>query len=171
MPRLADLLAPAWPILFALAAIFVVAAPAGGGLSQWPSPNLPFIVFALWCARRPSAVAPLTIFVLSLMNEALRDGPLGIETLGVLIATAALRARPGAAALRPFWLEWLLFSVAATALEIGVWVALTATLADAPALSASLERAAATILFYPVLAWLALRLTGLGRQKRDYAYA
>ena len=151
------------PIFIGALAVLIGLVPIGFRL-DWPTPNLLLIVLALWCARREEALPRITIFLLVLAYEALRAGPIGLETLILLTATEALRVSAEKRAQRPFWWEWLVFTAAAFAVEFCVWAALTVTFAPSPPLSAMAQRALVSALIYPVAAALMLWLFGLGRR-------
>ncbi|MBX2856428.1 MAG: hypothetical protein KTR21_15680 [Rhodobacteraceae bacterium] len=134
------------PILVGGVAALIGLVPVGLRFADWPAPNLLFVVLALWCARREEALPRVTVFLLVLTYEALRAGPIGLETLILLAATEALRVAAENRARRAFWLEWLLFAAAALAVELCIWAALTVTFAPSPTLSDMALRALAAIL-------------------------
>ena len=163
-PRL-GVLAYLTPILAAAAAIMISLVPVGLRLADWPAPNLLFLILALWCARREEALPRVMVFLLALTYEALRAGPIGLETLALLVATEALRTPAGQnRGQRPFWREWLAFAAAVLAVEISVWAVLTITFAPAPPLADMVLRALAAALMYPLFAGVMLWLFGLGRR-------
>lgn len=163
-PTLLERLAP---LFVGVAVVFFAASPLAGWLDALTTPNALLVVFALWCLRRQEALSPIVVFACGLFGEMVQDGPLGAQTMALLAATEALRTDVETRRFRPFWMEWGLVAIAVVAVEIGVWAMLTATLAPAPTAGAMLERAAATIATYPILAVLAYWLFGFGGRRNS----
>lgn len=148
-----------WPLGCGLAAILIALAPSGG-LGGWPAPHWLFLFLAFWASRRPWSTPPALVFVLGLLFDLLRDGPVGAELLALLVVTEALRGAAYQIQPRSFWTEWGRVALAALALEAILIALLAATYAPMPPLQTLLSRAALAILLYPAAAYALQRVSG-----------
>lgn len=146
--RLQETLLPPATLLLALV---LSIAPVTPSADAPVGPHWLLLVVAFWAQRRPGALPLLFIFLVALLYEALRDGPLGLDILVLLIASEALaylaRRQPPYTVLD----EWLRFVVLSLGLEALVWLALAATYAPTPAIAALLVRWLGGALVYPLL--------------------
>lgn len=138
-------------------AIALGLAPIGGGIGALPGPDLLFCAAALVATRRPRLAAPPLVFALGLARDMLGGGAIGLGALTLTLAAAALRARSEGLRRRGFAVEWGAAALGAAAALLLQWLALTATLAPAPPLSALAGGWAATVLAYPFCALLLRR--------------
>ncbi len=151
-------------LVTAAAAVLLAIAPVGLAPSAWVGPHLLLIAFGFWAARRPETTPPIAVFLFGLLQDLLSAGPVGAETFALLIAVEILRLFSTRAPARSFLVEWLRFGAAALIFEAVVRLLFALTLTPPPALSATLERLALTLLVYAPAVYGLHRLTGVSRR-------
>ncbi len=143
-----DILTPGLTLVLALAFSLAPIMPSANALT---GPHWLLVVACFWAQRRPGAAPALLLFPFLLVYEMLRDGPLGIELMTVLVATETLayvaRRYP------PYSLpdEWVRFALATLAMEALLWLALAAAYVPTPSVSVLLTRWSAGLALYLLL--------------------
>lgn len=143
-----------WVALSGALAIIAMISPIGASPSTPVGPHWLLIVLGYWCARRPSAPAPMIVFVLGAAHDLLRAGPVGAELFALLIICEALRGISARRQALGFFTEWMRFAGAAVALEALVWSLLAMTYARTPELESVAQRIGLSILAYPIAAYV-----------------
>lgn len=154
---------PAWGATTGLAAILLSMAPAAPAVGAWVGPHWLAAVVFFWCGRRPGAAPAVLVFALAMFADLASGGPAGAEVFALLIASEAMRGATARTPAASFAAEWSRVALAVVAFEAVVAGLLLIAYAPAAAIVGQFERAAATILSYPVVAALASQLSGARR--------
>jgi rod shape-determining protein MreD len=131
-------------------------------------PDLLYCVVIAWTVRRPESAPLWTILALGLYADIMLSRPIGLGTLGLLLASEAMRANAGRFHGAPFLLEWLAAVAAFALILAGIAALLRLAFADTPGLPVLLAHLTSTALAYPLvcvaLVWgLGLRGPSRGR--------
>lgn len=156
-PTLAAIL---WPVLTGAAAMSFALAPVTGAAPGWQGPHWLLLVSMFWAARRPWTIPPMLVFVLGLVFDLIRDGPIGAELFAMLLMVELIR---GWMIRRPpfrFVSEWMRVALGAIGFELILLGLLSVTYAPLPDLWLIAQRLAVTIAVYPLAAYALQRLSG-----------
>jgi rod shape-determining protein MreD len=120
-------------------------------------PTWPLIAIFLWAGLRPSFMPPIVVFAIGLTQDLLTGAPMGVWAMSYLVALAAFRFRGEDGMPRdlpPVLLRFLFMLLLAhtVAYLVGSWA-----LGQFADLMPLIVEATATILMFPLLAFLALR--------------
>lgn len=148
-------------LLIAASIAFVQLLPLPDSAGGVPGPDILLLVAFCWGLRRPDLLPTPVVALVFLLADVLFMRPLGLWAGLVVIAFEILRSRSTAWRELNFLLEWAMV----TGIIVGVFFANAAILAifivDQPGLGVTLLRLIATILFYPVVAFILMRVVGL----------
>lgn len=143
--------------LLGVLAIYVEAAPLGVGTEAPPSPDLLFCIVACWCMRQPNSVPLLLVFVLGIFRDLLTDLPVGAGVLSLVAASEVLKIWRRRLSRAQFPSEWVAVSLTCLCMTALVWLLMTVTFAQPPAVLSLLQQCLYTIMAYPlfvlVLRW------------------
>ncbi|MCI4661413.1 MAG: rod shape-determining protein MreD [Neomegalonema sp.] len=139
------------PILAALLAILTMMVPTGTLASALPAPHLLLAVIFFFTVRRPEYMPPLLVFALGLLADCVTDGPIGAETVALLIASETARPLSARDPAPGLLTEWGRFAITALLLEIIVIGLMIATFSRGVPYLALVERLGLTILSYPLV--------------------
>lgn len=120
-------------------------------------PSWPLMVIFLWAGLRPQFMPPIAIFTIGLLQDLLADSPMGIWALSYLISIAIFRFRGEDGMPRdlpPILLRFSGALVVSHLIAFAVGSLAQGQLTDGRVL---MIKAIATILMFPLVAFLALR--------------
>lgn len=153
--RQADAFARAvFPAMFTVVLLVVAATPTGvpGAV---PALGLPCVFF--WSVFRPTAMPPLAVFGLGLMQDLLSSAPLGSGVLILLIGHGvAVRGR-GFIARQSFLTVWGIYILFATVSAALAWVAQAVMVLRLPPALPAAYQVLLTAGLYPSLAYVLIR--------------
>lgn len=161
LDQLARDLAPgALTVVLVLAMGIPLGLPAQHGVM--PVPALAAVYF--WTLYRPTLMPPLAVFGIGVLTDLLAAAPLGLNPLLLLALHAAVLTQRRVLTRQTFLLVWLVFALLAGAV-LGLGWALRALFAfRLLPLDAALYEYALTVVAYPALSWLFVRVErGLAR--------
>ncbi|MEL6980169.1 MAG: rod shape-determining protein MreD [Pseudomonadota bacterium] len=170
MERQPTIAAILWPLLTGAAAIFLALAPLSGAAPGLQAPHWLLLALLFWAARRPWTTPPMLVFVLGLVFDLLRDGPIGAELFAMLLMVEAIRGWRARQAPFRFVTEWMRFCLAVFGFELVLFGLLTATYAPTPAIGLVLERMLVTMAAYPLAAYALQRLSGARLDERRFTH-
>lgn len=140
------------------AAIDLAPRPAAGGGGV--SPFLTLAVVFFWSVYRPDLMTAPAVFVVGIVYDVCAGLPVGLTSLVLLLMRRLLIVHQNFVYAKPFLVVWALVLVVVPVVALvryafgALWFGV---LADP---SPMLVEAALTIAWYPVLAWLLVRLHG-----------
>ena len=141
-------------ILLGLLAIFGEAAPLGHRAGAVPSPDLLFLVVAVFAIRQPGTGLMLLAFLLGLVRDLLTDAPVGAGALTLFAAAEALRALSPRLRSASFAAEFLAVAAALAASLAVQWLLVVLTLLQPPAPVLLMRQWALSVALYPAVALL-----------------
>lgn len=141
-------LAPVFTLVVALAAAL---APVMPSAHSPVGPHWLLVTAAFWAQRRPGLTPAPLLFPFLLVYEMLRDGPLGIELLAVLVVAETLAFAARRYPTYSFMDEWVRFGSATFAMEALLWLVLAAAYVTPPTITTLLTRWGAGLLAYLLL--------------------
>jgi rod shape-determining protein MreD len=151
-------------LVFALVALFLFylrLLPLDSVAGQWPGPDLMLCLVLAWVVRRPEYVPVWLVAGVILMEDMLLQRPPGLWTALVVVASEFLRGRAALMRELNFAVEWFQAALAMLALLLVYRFVFILTLMPQPGFSYAMIQMAATILAYPVMAWISRHVLGV----------
>lgn len=158
-----------WIIYCALALCYVLLRllPLGNGVSSWPGPQIMLAVSFAWVIRRPDYVPMLLVGLVALLLDLTLMRPPGLMAALVVIAVEFLRNRQGASREWPFIVEMAVMAVLLVAILAVNRLILMIFLVPQPALGGELQQLISTLLAYPIVVLISVRLLGIDNNSPD----
>jgi len=141
---------------FALAILLVVLSLVPIRLGGY-APIVPwFTLMAVffWTAHRPDLLPVWSVFLLGLFADLLGGGPLGVTSLALMLAQAAVKAQRRHILPHPFIVQWVVFALVAVGAELLLLFLHVLAFSRAIDARPAAFQALTTIAFYPPVAWL-----------------
>jgi rod shape-determining protein MreD len=133
-----------------LFAIYLQLVPFSHAAEGRGLPDLLFCLVAAWVLRRPASAPLWAVLGLGLLADLLLSRPLGLGTLGLVLASEVLRAKRSHIQAGSFAAEWLHVVALFALMLAGTALALRLAFAEGPGLAAMLDHATATAIGYPL---------------------
>lgn len=147
----------------------------GAGMTFWrllpletrfsglPAPEILLLVAFAWVLRRPDYVSVLALGFIALANDLVFLSPPGLWAALCLIALEAVRSRTNLLASQPFGFEWALVAVVVFVMVLAERLVLAVFFVDQAALYLSLLRWLLTVLAYPLVVAVSVKVFGVHR--------
>ncbi|MCE9523333.1 MAG: rod shape-determining protein MreD [Alphaproteobacteria bacterium] len=146
------------PLLVTIAVMLITMAPANLFRGLAPAPDLVLVSVFFWAIYAPGFLPAWAVFLVGLTQDFATGGPIGFWALTYLIAYGFTlsqrvflsgRSGPGV---------WIGFAIVAAATSVVVWVLGSITYARWLPAGHVLYQAVVSVIFYPLVAQLLLRL-------------
>lgn len=145
----------------AFAILFFQLLPIGTGPRSWAGADL-LLAFALaWSARCPDYVPTLLLATIFFLADLLLQRPPGLMALLALLASESLKAQSHSLRDEGIMAEILTAAALIIAVGIGNRLILAILLVDLPPLGLTAMQIGATVLAYPIIAFLTHALIGV----------
>lgn len=151
----------------ALALVFLRLLPLDTLPPRWAGPDLLLAALLLWTIRRPELVPVWLIAAVVLLVDFLFQRPPGLGAALTVIATEMLRRRHVRLRAGGFAAEWLAAAMAIAGILAATQFVLWIAVIPAPPWTLVVSQALATALAYPVVAFAARWILGIGRGQID----
>lgn len=149
------------PVTVTLAIVVLGAAPWPFPASATFSPMLSLIAVYFWAQRRPRAMTPWVAFAVGLIVDILAGTPIGMNALVFVLVHALVTGQRRSLDGKPLVLAWGVFAVVAVAASLTKWGLASINHLTLVGFGPVLAQLWATILLYPLAAWLLGRVDGL----------
>lgn len=134
----------------------VVSLPMSGHFTV--APTLTLMVIYCWSVWRPSALPYLAVFLIGMLEDLLRDLPLGLTALLLILMQAVIRSQQRHLYNRTFDVFWLGFAAIAVIHAVCQWIAAMILAGGFVGPEAGLFQLMFTAATFPFVAWLMLRI-------------
>lgn len=139
-----------------LASLFtVISLPMSGYVAV--SPGLTLMAIYCWSVWRPASLPYLAVFLIGMFEDLLRDLPIGLTALLLLIAQAAIRGQQRHIHNRTFDVFWFGFVLVALLYALLQWLAAIVLSGDWVSPEPGLFQLMFSVALFPIAAWLLLR--------------
>ena len=135
----------------ALVLLAIAMTPAGHAPSRYPPPDAIFCLLAAIVVRRPDLVPAYAVAGIGFLSDILLFRPVGLWTIALLLAMEFLRGKANNVRVLPFFLEWIIVSVAFLGALTVNFAVLTIFLTPQVEIGLILSHYMATVVAYPAL--------------------
>lgn len=143
-----------------IAAVQSALIPLAPGSGMVP-PDLLYCLLVAWTLRDPRSIPLWLVLALGLFADIMLSRPLGLGTLGLVLATEVARRNAGQRRATPFLVEWIAATVGFALILTGIDAILRLSFADAAGFVALSRYLTSTCIAYPIVAMVVAWGVGL----------